>query len=392
MTSKTESRPPLVDSLNRPFFLWSMPFIFLYFGLPIIGKVFGASALEVGGLFSVLTGTTLLLRPLVGWCLDRFNRKPFLIIAMVIYAISMLLFAFADSVTSLYVARLIQGVGSALLWTTANTIVADLTQSSERGKTLGRISEVTNQGGMVGIFLASALMIFLSEEWGWKLSFLLFSLFTFIAAWLVYRRVPSTRGVIREKTLKIQLSPKLYFLFVVVFLTGVPEAMLSPIYLTYLQDKFTTSTWVLALAFFPAGLVTAFLSSWLGSLSDRFGRIPMIAIGLAGTGLISLALPYLPSILWLGILYTLNAVLWGVSEPAETALVAELTGSERLGMGYGLYDLVENLGFTVGPLAGGLLYDTLGREMPFLLNGLILLICSGLVLIFMRSKTQAVSE
>ena len=119
-------------------------------------------------------------------------------------------------------------------------------------------------------------------------------------------------------------------------------------------------------------------------MSDRFGRAPMMAVGLAGSGIISLFMPALPSLIWLAVLYTASAIMWGLSEPAETAMVADLTGHERLGVGYGLYDFVENLGFAVGPLLGGVLYDTIGKGAPFYLNGVILLISAGWVLLFLR--------
>lgn len=90
-----------------------------------------------------------------------------------------------------------------------------------------------------------------------------------------------------------------------------------------------------------------------------------MALGMAGAGVLSLALPRLPGLVWLIGLYTLTAVGWAMADPAEAALVADLAGTSGRGRAYGLYTFANSLGATIGPLLGGWLYDHVGQAVPF---------------------------
>lgn len=375
-------------SLYLPILLVSLPLAFLHFGLPIYGKELGASALAIGGLFSALTVTMVVLRPAIGWGLDRFGRKAFFVAAMVSYAVAMALFAYANSLSSLYLARLAQGTAASLMWVSVRTIVADLASPGDRGAAMGRINQAASLGQISGALAGFTLISLIPPQHARPLAFAGYTLLAAVAAALAWRVVPETRPAPSAPAKRgHRVSGGLLKLLVVVFTTGASAAMIAPIYLIFLQDKFTTDIGTLAWAFFPAGVAYSILVPRLGELSDRFGRAPLMAVGLVGAGLLSLLLPGLPSLTWLVILYTLSAVGWAMADPAEEAMVADLTGEATRGRGYGLYDLAGSLGASIGPLLGGWLYDNVGGAVPFYLNGVVLLASAVWVLLALRRGT-----
>jgi len=142
-----------LSPLLRPILFASLAFGILGFVLPIYSKQLGASALEIGGLFSVFSIMTVILRPMVGWALDRFGRKRFFIVALVCYASAMVLFSAAGDLLGLYAARLAQGIASSFMWISAYTIATDLAPFEERGSAVGR-------GCSVGAFAPKVISIF----------------------------------------------------------------------------------------------------------------------------------------------------------------------------------------------------------------------------------------
>jgi MFS family permease len=116
-----------------------------------------------------------------------------------------------------------------------------------------------------------------------------------------------------------------------------------------------------------------------------------MAIGLIGAGVVSIGMPATPSLLFLAVLWVLEAVGLSAAAPAEAALVADLAGRDVRGRGYGLYMFASGLGFTVGPLIGGWLYDAAGHAVPFYVNGVILFVGAALVLLLLGRRTRPVA-
>lgn len=79
---------------------------------------------------------TVLLRPVVGWGLDRLGRRPFFLIRVAGYALAMVGFAFIDRVWGIILARVVQGISSSFLWLAAHAITADVAGESHRSQPL----------------------------------------------------------------------------------------------------------------------------------------------------------------------------------------------------------------------------------------------------------------
>ena len=386
-----------LHSLWKATFLVSLPFGVLSFALPIYGRMLKASALEIGALFSAAAFVPVIVRPFLGRFLDRHGRRPFLLAGLAAYAVAMALLCAAKTVLVLGIGRFVQGMGQALLWMSAYAIVADLSRADGRGRGFGAIDEATNRGALFGVLpglLAIILMQFAGLSWqiAWPVLFGGYALAACSGLLLGTRRIGETRPVAERRITSRPLSLQIAALMGIVFITGASTAMVWPIIVIFLQDKLGAGAITLALAYLPAALISSFLPSRLGRITDRFGRRPMMAIGLAIGAAASALIPRLSSLVLLALLWGVDSLGYTASSPAERAFVADIAGSDARGTSYGLYTFAYFLGTAIGPLAGGWLYDTLGRASPFYANSVMLLAAAVLVMTLLREPAPGIGK
>lgn len=111
-------------------------------------------------------------------------------------------------------------------------------------------------------------------------------------------------------------------------------------------------------------LMQFIFSPVLGSLSDRFGRRPVILASLFGSGIDYLVLAWAPTIGWLYLARIVSGVT-AANFSAASAYIADVTPPEKRAAGFGMIGAAFGLGFIAGPAVGGLL-GTHGPRTPFL--------------------------
>jgi DHA1 family tetracycline resistance protein-like MFS transporter len=111
-------------------------------------------------------------------------------------------------------------------------------------------------------------------------------------------------------------------------------------------------------------LMQFLLAPLLGTLSDRFGRRPVILIALFGMGVNYVLLGLAPNLLWL-VAGRLISGAMGASFSTANAYLADITPPEKRAQSFGLIGAAFGFGFITGPVLGGLL-GAIDLHLPFL--------------------------
>jgi len=160
------------------------------------------------------------------------------------------------------------------------------------------------------------------------------------------------------------------FILVTVLIDMVSIGLIIPV-LPLIVGQFTASPaeqtfWFGAVAF-SFGIANFFGSPILGALSDRHGRRPVLLLGFSGLAL-SFIVTGLATALWMLIVVRLFSGAMQSNAAVANAYVADITPPEDRARRFGLLGAMFGLGFTLGPVMGGLL-GAMDVRLPFFAAG-----------------------
>jgi len=151
-------------------------------------------------------------------------------------------------------------------------------------------------------------------------------------------------------------------LFLTVFIDLLGFGIVLPLLPRY-ADAFQASGGQIGLLFAAfSGMQFLFAPLW-GRLSDRFGRRPLILLGLCGSAGSYLLFAFARSYMILLLSRVLAGVFAATIGTAQ-AYIADVTESGERGKGMALIGAAFGIGFTFGPVLGWVTHDFLGPEWP----------------------------
>lgn len=131
--------------------------------------------------------------------------------------------------------------------------------------------------------------------------------------------------------------------------------------LSYLQSGLLLSAYTITsgLSQFPGG--------WLG---DRFRRNVVIAVGLGGVGLAAMAVGLSPTYYPMLVILVVMGIFAGGYHPSAVSLMSSYFEESKRGRVIALHMVGGSIGFTMGPVLGGLIAEFLGWRYAYIILSL----------------------
>lgn len=341
---------------------------------------FQASKSTVGIVLASYTLAALLVRPLSGFLLDLFRRKPQYLLAFLAFVLTFISYPLATSINLFLLFRILHGISFGYVTTAGNSLVVDILPASRRGEGLGFFGVANNMAMVVGPMTS----LFMHEKYEYDIIFYLAiatGLLGFIFAMLIKVKKPFEPKEIQP------VSFDRFFLFkgfkagLTLLLTGIPYGMFITYLAIYGKELGIKSGIGLFFSLLALGMITSRLFS--GKMVDKGKLNKAIEIGLVVSfaGMFMLAsLQHMTdfSQLLTNVLFFVIPVIlgfgYGMTFPAYNTLFVNLAPNNRRATASSTFMTSWDLGVGLGLVLGGQFADSEGGlPLAFLMGALMIL-------------------
>lgn len=396
-----KSKPIIIIFLTV--FLYLLGFGIVIPIIPLLSRDFGATALESGLLMSIYSLMQFIFAPFWGRLSDKYGRRPIILICLVGEGLSYILFAHANTLLGLFIARFFAGLFSGSI-STASAYISDITPPEKRSSGMAIIGAAFGLGFVFGPALGGVLVLiaqrfstaphFEAQFCAYFVAALCFA--NFIFGFFKLKESRDFSATVTKKESRLQLLTR-YFknktvspLLVIFLLSSLSMAIMEATLILFMKERFNWDLKTVSFGFAYIGVTIVFTQGYLiRKILPIYGEkqimrigLLLMAIGLGGIGFAS-------NILWMAVLMTLLGLGSGMVNPATMGSISLLATKEEQGLIMGVTQSMSSLGRIIGPAFGGFLFGALHIEAPFLASGLLALSAFIIVVIIFSRLPEA---
>lgn len=332
-----------------------------------------------GVIVSLYTIGALLVRPFSGPLVDRFQRKPLMLLTMFLFAIASAGYIFAMHLLVFAAFRFIHGVFFSISSTSTNTVAIDNMPVSKRGTGIGLVGVIVS----LSMALAPMVGLELMEHFAARTTFAVASGFAFFSCVLALfvsapkKDIPKTSRAIFEPAaliLKAGLWPAFTYLLTI-FSYGLTSNYIA-LFAVERGLEHISGTFFMCLS---AGLVLSRMFS--GLLLDK-GYLSQVIIG--GQLIVVGSFAYV--LLWSGPFVFLSSGLllglgFGMCMPSFQGLIISLAPPDKMGTANSTFYLAMDTGIGLAILTGGFIADLTSLAATYAFGVVLVLAALGIFIL-----------
>lgn len=334
-------------------------------------------SLEVGIMFASKPIVQALVNPLVGSITNRVGFTLPMFLGFTIMFLSTLVFAFGETYATLFLARAIQGVGSACTSVAGMSMIADrFPDDAERGNAMA----IALGGLALGVVIGPPFGGFMYEFFGKPSPFIVLAVLALADGLLQLLVLQPRVSKSQEEGASLMTLIKDPYILVAagaITFANTGIGILEPALPLWMMDTMQAKNWEQGVAFLPAALSYLFSTNLFGNLGLRIGRWRSAMLGLVIIGCSLLLIPFATRVDHL--ILPNGAIGFAIGMVDSTMMpmlgyLVDIRHTSVYGSVYAIGDVAFCASFVVGPALSGTLVEWIGFE------GLIIttaLICFG---------------
>ncbi|QCT73911.1 MFS transporter [Macrococcoides canis] len=376
--------------MKQQFKLLMMIQFFIYFGFSIVIPVIPAlvhslnlNAFHMGLLLASYSIVSFIAAPMWGYLSDKYGRKKVLIIGLIGFTLSFVLFGlYIDNLPMLYTSRILGGLFSGACFSTTTSMVSDMTTHEERNKYMGLMGMMIGLGFIFGPAVGGLLsgisyQIPYFVTAGILTVIALFCLFT-IKETLNLSDSPENNTVNPKL-----LTPAIYLLLFSTFIVTFTMSGMESSFQLFEIEKINITATQMGMLFMIGGLINAGLQGGYLRKVKHGQEKPVIITGQIITIIAFILLPFSMNLFYAGLCLVL---LMSGNALVRTLLTSQLTketSNNKMGKLTSISYSMDSLGRILGPLLFTALLSR-NLDMPFYFGALTSIF--GLILLFIYFK------